>query len=127
MKFPAKLGACIDLAYTLQQEYLALKAKADEAAAKVREIEEHIIDTFPKSGLEGGKGKLASATLTQSLEPTAKNWDLIFPWVEEHAAWDILYRRINAKAWRDRLEAGEVVPGVEPFNRIKLSIRKIGE
>lgn len=127
MKFPSKLGACIDLAYTLNQQYLAKKAEADAVAAQVREVEEHIIDTFPKAGLHGGKGDLASATLSSTTEPTPKNWDLIFAYVKKKGAFDLMYRRINGKAWRDRIEAGEKIPGIEEFNRIKLSIRKIGD
>ena len=127
MKFPATLGACIDLAYTVQQQYLAKKAEADAVAAKVKEIEEHIIDTFPKTGLQGGKGAVASATITTTVEPTAKDWDAIFGYVKKKGAFDLMYRRINGKAWRDRIEAGEKIPGIEEFNRIKLSIRKIGD
>jgi hypothetical protein len=125
MKFPKNLGACIDLAYTLQQEYLAKKSEADAVASQVREIEDHIINTFPKTGLQGGKGTLASASINISIEPTVKDWEQVFAYVRKHDAWDLMYRRLNAKAYRDRLDVGEV-PGVEPFNRIKLSIRKIG-
>jgi hypothetical protein len=127
MKFPAKLGECIDLAYTLQQQYLVKKAEADAVASKVKEVEDHIIDTFPKTGLNGGKGALASATLTSTIEPTAKDWEAIFAYVKRKGAFDLMYRRINGKAWRDRIEAGEKIPGIEEFNRIKLSIRKIGD
>jgi hypothetical protein len=127
MKFPKTLGACIDMAYATQQEYLAKKAEADAVAKRVAEIEDHIIETFPKTGLQGGKGQFASATLTTSIEPTAKDWDAIFGYVKKKGAFDLMYRRINGKAWRDRIEAGEKIPGIEEFNRIKLSIRKIGE
>lgn len=126
-KFPAKLGACIDMAYALQQEYLAKKAEADEVAERVRAIEDHIINTFPKSGLNGGKGTYASATIITSIEPTPKDWDKIYTFVQEHGAWDLMYRRINSKAYRDRLESEGDIPGIEQFNKIKLSIRKIGD
>lgn len=127
MKFPKKLGDCIDLAYSLQQEYLAKKREADAIAAKVKEVEDHIIDTFPKTGLNGGKGSLASASISTSVEPTAKDWTAIFEYVREHNAFDLMFRRVNGKAWRDRVAEGEEIPGIVPYNNVKLSIRKIGE
>lgn len=127
MKMPDTLGACIDHAYELQQKYLEQKHKADAIAKQVSEVEEYIIATFPKAGLHGGKGALASATILTSVEPSVQDWDSVFKYVQKKKAWDLMYRRLNSKAFRDRLEEGEVIPGVEKFNRVKLSIRKIGD
>jgi len=125
MRFPAKLGECIDLAYTLQQDYLALKAKADAAAAKVKEVEDHILNTFPKAGLEGAKGSVAVASLTRSTVGTIKDFPAFWEWARKNDAGDLLYRRVNNSAYREWLEAGMDAPGIEPFLQLKLSVRKI--
>jgi len=95
--------------------------KAEETALK-----DHIIATFSKADIEGAKGKVASASISRSVKANAKDWPEIWGYVVENEAFDLIERRINNKAYRDRLEAGETIPGTESFDVITLSLTKIG-
>ena len=126
MKFPTKLGACVDMAYTLRAERLEIEKQAEEVKAKETALKDHIIATFSKADIDGAKGKVASASVTRSVKASVKDWPTVQKWIEDHDAWDLMERRLNNKAYRDRLEAGESIPGVEPFDVITLSLTKIG-
>ena len=128
-KFPKTLGECIDAAYKFREERLAKQKEYDEEIAFLKEreeeIEQHILHTFDKSDIEGAKGTLASASVTRMTVPTVKDWTEVFKWVAKKKAWDLLEKRMARVAYRDRLEAGEVIPGVEPFVKVSLSLTRV--
>lgn len=131
MRLPKKIGDCIDLAYAARAERLALQKEMEEKLEKLKareaEIEKHIIDTFDVNAINGAKGNLASASVSLSAYPTVPegNWPGVWKWIAKHDAWDLARRQLNEKAFRERLEAGQKIPGVETFQKKKLSLTKI--
>jgi hypothetical protein len=130
-KFPSTIGACIDLAYRSRQERLDKEREFNEQIEALKEkeqaIEEHIIATFKKSDIEGAKGSIATAGIIRNTIPSVKDWPKFYAYIKKNDAFDLLERRPARVAYNDRIEAGEDVPGVEPFVKTKLSLTKIGE
>lgn len=124
MKFPTTVGACIDALYKLRQQRYAIERKAEALKKQENALENHIINTFKKSELDGARGKFAIAGIGQSTVPIVKDWDELYGFIKKHGAWDLLQRRVSATAYRERLEQKEVVPGVESFIVTKLYLRK---
>ena len=127
MKFPTKLGACVDKAYTLRAARLEIEKQAEEVKKQETALKDHIIATFSKADIDGAKGKVASASISRSVKANATDWAQIYAFIEKNDAWDLMERRINNKAYRDRMEAGETIPGTESFDVVTLSLTKIGE
>jgi hypothetical protein len=127
VKFPNDLGPCVDLAYKLRADRLAIEKKAEAIKTEETKLKDHIINTFSKSTIEGAKGKVAQASITRVTVANIKDWTRFMEWVSKKKAYDMLKRGINDKAYRSRLEAKEAVPGVEPFDVLKLSITKRGK
>lgn len=129
-KFPKTLGACIDLAYEARAERLEYQRSVEEklAAMKKREdeIEEHILQSFDKSDIEGAKGSIATASVSRLVVPAVKDWPKVFAYISKKKAWDLMEKRMARVAYRDRLEAGEIIPGVESFTKVSLSLTKVG-
>lgn len=124
MGHPKTIGACIDQMYKLRAKRQQIEKQAEDVKQQEAELEKHILDSFNKTDLDGARGKLAVAGITQSTVPTVKDWDQLYRYIKKEGAFDLLQRRVSATAYRERLEAEEVVPGVEPFNVIKLSLKK---
>jgi hypothetical protein len=124
MKFPKTLGQCIDKLYTLRQERKEIERKAEAVKEKESALERHIIESFSKTDLDGARGTVAVAGLSQATVPTVKDWDALYKYVKKHNAFDLLQKRVSATAYRERLDVKEVVPGVEPFITTKLSLTK---
>lgn len=124
MKFPKTIGACIDTLYQLRQKRGGIERQADVIKEKEGELEKHILDTFTKTDLDGARGKLAVAGIAQSTVPTVKDWDKLYAYIKKEGAFDLLQRRVSSSAYCERLDVEEVVPGVEPFTLIKLSLKK---
>jgi hypothetical protein len=131
MKFPKTLGACVDLALTLRDDRLAFQREIEEKLealkAKESEIEEHILASFDKSDIEGAKGSIASASVSRLVVPAVKDWPKAFAYIAKHKAWDLMEKRMARVAFRDRTEAGEVIPGVESFTKVGLNLSRINK
>jgi hypothetical protein len=127
MKFPTKLGACVDKAYSLRAERLEIEKLAEEVKKQEGALKDHIIATFSKADIDGAKGKVASASISRSVKCNVKDWPSVYAYIESHDAWDLMERRVNNKAYRDRMDGGESIPGTESFDVITLSLTKIGE
>jgi hypothetical protein len=126
MKFPKKLGACIDLAYSMRAARLELEGKTEEMRKEETALKDHILLAFSKSELEGSKGAVASASITRLTVPKVVDWELFYSFIAKHEAFELLERRPSRSAYKERLEAGVKVPGVEPMEVINLSLNKVG-
>lgn len=122
---PKTLGACIDNMYTLRGERLALQRAADAIGDEETLMREHIINTFSKSDINGAKGKRAACGLVTKRVPTVKDWEKFYEHVRKTNSFDLLQRRVHEAAWRERIEDGKVVPGVEVFDVVTLSVTKL--
>lgn len=130
-KFPRTLGACIDLAYNARAERLDMEREFEERIKDYKDheaaIKEHIIATFNKSDIEGARGEIATASVTRTTVPQVKDWPAVFKYIEKTHAWDLMEKRMARIAYRDRLDDNEVIPGVEPFVKIDLSLTKVAK
>lgn len=130
-KFPKSVGAAVDFAYQLREARLEAQRDMEAQIAKMKkaeqELEDHILRSFDKAEIEGARGSLCTASISRITIPTVKDWPTVFGYIAKHDAWDLLERRMARVAYRDRLEAGEVVPGTEPFVKVSLYLTKIGK
>ena len=121
---PKTIGACIDALYKMRAERHAIEKKAEAVKEQESALEGYVLETFRKTDLDGARGKVAVAGITQATVPTVKDWDALYKYVKKKDAWDLLQKRVSATAYRERLDEKVVVPGVEPFTVTKLSLTK---
>jgi hypothetical protein len=124
-KYPASLGACIDLLYERRRERLDEQKKIDALKLSEDDLESYIINTFSKQDLDGGKGRVAVAAIKRLTTVNTTDWDGFIAYVAKKKAWDLLRRQPSVSAVKERWEAGVEVPGVEPFHKISLSLTKV--
>ena len=124
-KFPKTLGACADRIYTLKAERLTAQKVVDALHEEETALREHVIATLPKSEMSGAAGKLARVTVVTETVPRMKDWDLFWSKFKPGRDSDLVQRRLSNEAVNARWEAGKVVPGVETFTVVKLSVNKV--
>lgn len=129
MRIPKLLGTCVDNLKKLRDEKAALKKKHDAEMKKITDqitaLENHLIETIPKSKLNGAMGKLAKVSLIKKDVPTVDDWSKVYDYIGSHDAFDMMQRRVNVKAIEDRWKAGEKIPGVTTFTKVTLSVTKV--
>lgn len=124
LKFPKTLGACVDLLYQWEQERAIITRQAEQLKPRETQLTDHIFDTFSKDDLNGATGKVAKANVTRTEVPSVKDWPKFYAYVAKNKAFDLLQRRLSSAAIRERWEAKKVVPGVEKFTALSLSLTK---
>jgi hypothetical protein len=125
-KYPASIGACIDLLYEnrakrLEANKVVVAMKAEEAM-----LEDHILATFAKSELRGAKGDICTAAIKMDVTVNVTDWDKYLAYAVKDKAWDMLRKQPTVESVKARWADGKEVPGVEPFTKISLSLTKAG-
>lgn len=125
IKLPKTLAACADLYDDLRDQRLA----KDKEAAQLKEQEEfvknYLIENIPKSEATGVAGKHAQVGIVRKKVPQVKDWDAFYKHLLKTKDFSLMNRAINKKAIEERWEAKKVVPGVEAFDTVTLSLHKI--
>lgn len=130
-KLPAKLGACIDLAYELREKRLSrqreVEAELAEMKADEKALKDHIINTFTKSEIDGAKGSVCSASITRVVYPKVTDWDKVYAYILKTKEFDLLEKRMGKLAFRERYDSGVKIPGTEAYEDVDLSLTKLNK
>lgn len=108
----------------------ALRAERDTITTSLRDVEARIdamqtevLNSLIDAGVESVRTGNATVTVKRTTVPVVEDWPAFDAYVLKHKALDLLQRRVTVSAWRERVEAGKVVPGVVPFERTDLAWR----
>jgi hypothetical protein len=128
MKLPKKLGDLIDLGRELEQERLAyqkdVEAKIAEMKAKEKIVDDAVLAAFEKSDMSKGSGSEATATLNKNPVPSVKDWTKVYEYIQKTGEFDLLEKRMGKLAYKERIEHGVRIPGVETFWNKTISYSK---
>ena len=123
-KQSGKLGALIDRMYALEQQRAKYSKLETDTKRAINKIGDQLLHKFKHSELEGSLGKFGSATIKKTIVGTIKDWDKFITAVTKKKDWSLLERRISNTAYRERVEAGLAVPGVETFTKVSVKVTK---
>lgn len=119
------IGETIDEMQKIRDEKRDLEAQVKDLNAKYKELEEAAIEALKKSGLEGAKGELATASLSVTEVPTVADWTKLMRFIKKEAAYHLFERRIAKSAWQEMVanRKGKPLPGVDSFEKTSLNLR----
>lgn len=126
IEFPDDLGSCIDKYYQLRAQRLNLEKEVKERKRTEKAYMEHIIAKLRGINMENGGGHVANASIKEVEVPTPKDWPAIWEFVKQNNAWDLLQKRLSGKAVQERWDQEIVIPGIETFTKVSLSLTKKG-
>lgn len=119
---PTQLAAAADLLYQAREQRLAMQRELDKVAKLEATLKDYFINTLPKSDSSGIAGKVARVQLGKKLIPTVDDWDKLYKYIVKEKAFELLQRRLNETAIKERLEAGKgKLPGVGTFTAVTVS------
>jgi hypothetical protein len=118
------LGSHIDRLYGMDQEIKAAGVVVSKLKSRRAKLEAKLLRLFKRQDIDGARGKVGVSGTQSARFPTVKNRAKLERYILKHRALDLLQNRINSRAYFDRLEEGEEVPGVSVFERVRVSVRK---
>ena len=102
-----------------------LEAGAKERGKRLDALENQIIEALDGEGVTSSTGKLATASLCESVVPQVENWDLFYTFIAKHKYFHLLDRRPSVTGCRELFETKGQIPGVLPFVKRKLSLTNL--
>lgn len=118
------LAEKVDRLFTLRER----KRRINDILKRIEEeyspLELQIINDCETAGLDQARSTKATVSITTSVVPTVKDWDEYGKYILENQALYMLERRPAVGACRELFNAGESIPGVEPYEKKSLSMKK---
>lgn len=117
------IGELVDILLRIRELKKDKQEELNQLNHKYSRVEGLVIEALKKQKMESARGENGTATITQSVVPTAADWDKIDNFIKRHGALHLLQRRIAVRAWREMLEERpRGIPGIEPFTKEALSL-----
>lgn len=125
IKIPKNIGACADMLYQIREQRKEAQKVVDDLEKQEKDLKDHIINTLPKSEASGVAGKLARVSVVTKEVLQVKDWPKFYAYVKKTGSFDLLQRRLNEAAVRERLENKKKVEGIEAFTAVSVSLNKV--
>lgn len=116
------LAGRVDALKLLRRKLEAAEARMAPLKKACDAAEQKLLEEMLESKTEAVRGKVGHAVIVRQLVPTLEDQKKFEAYVIRKKAFDLYQRRLNTQAWRDRVDAGEIVPGVKGFPRVSLRV-----
>jgi hypothetical protein len=122
-----KIDAMIDRMYMLIEQKRGLEAQVKEVTAEISEIQQTLLTRFTEVGTDYARGSLASASISESVVPQIEDWGAVMEWIMENDGLYLVHRRVSSGPWKELQDAGVDVPGIIPYTKTAILLRRLGD
>jgi len=119
------IGTLIDKMFELRENKRNLASQIKDIDTEMGELELILLDKMNEQGTTQIRSPLATATVSQQVVGHVENWDALYQHINENDAFYLLERRLANAAYRELLQMGDELPGVKPFTKHSISLRKL--
>lgn len=128
LKMPKTPGALADALYKQNQVISAINAQLTAEKQKLQKMEDHAFEVFQNQDLEGAKGKAGQVSITRNVVPQVEDpsaWEKVFKYIIKTKDFSVLQKRLGTTHVKDLWNDGKKIPGIVPYTKVGLSVRKI--
>jgi hypothetical protein len=101
-----------------------LNEQIKECNEKLAGIEAQIMEQMSSVGISQAATEKASCTMREVKHPSIIDWPAFYEHVAKTGEFELLHKRLSSPAFRERWEAGEVIPGTTTTSLWELSVRR---
>jgi hypothetical protein len=112
----------IDEFVSIKGQREALTAQASALTKKLALIEADIMEQMAGQGISKAASDKASVTMRLATHPTITDWGTFYNYVAETKQFELLHKRLSSTAFKERLAAGEAIPGTAMSESYELSV-----
>ncbi len=120
-----KIDDKIDEMFALRETKRGLDAQSKAIGKKIDECQEWLLTRYKEVGTTTSRGQFASATVTEAVVPNIVDWGAVSEWIMENDGVYLVHRRVSAGPWKELLDAGTKIPGIEAYTKTTISLRKL--
>lgn len=119
------MGAKIDAMHALREQKRELEARVKTIEEQSKALEEELMEELKAQGVTASKGSKASCSISETISGNIVDDTKFFAFIKKTGYFHLLQRRVSDAAYRELLEQGKAVPGLEPFTKKRLNLRAI--
>ena len=117
------LGDKIDEMYALREKKRELETSIKDLEGRIATIESELMESMAAQGVDKMTGARASVSISTTTVAAVEDWDSFLAYIYKNKFGHLLQRRVSDPAYRELIEAGKKVPGVQPFSKQRLNLR----
>lgn len=119
------LGTLVDNLWAAREEKRALEAEMKVIEDRIEAQTLELMERMEKEGIDKMAGTKASLSIGAAITANVTDWDAFGAYIIKQKYLHLLQRRVSDPAFRELLESGKKMPGVEPFVKKRLNVRSI--
>lgn len=116
-------GTTVDKLVSLRNKKRDLEASVKSLEGQIEELQSQLLEEMESAGVDKFSGKLGTVSISTNVVANVEDWDALYPYIAKNKLWHLLQRRVSDPAYRELLDAGKKVPGVQPFSKKRLNLR----
>lgn len=116
-------GTTVDKLVGLRDKKRDLEASVKSLEGQIEDLQSQLLEEMEAAGVDKFSGKLGTVSISTNVVANVEDWDLLYPYIAKNKLWHLLQRRVSDPAYRELLDAGKKVPGVQPFSKKRLNLR----
>jgi transposase len=117
-------SAIIDALVKVRDERRQIADRDKVLVKEWKSLEEELLGRLDEQGMLQGKTAAGTASVTEVIVPNVVDWDVLQEHIRKTGDFHLLQKRPAAAAFRELHASGETIPGMEPFNKRTISLRK---
>lgn len=117
------LGQLAQLAHDIREEKRELDRQSKECGARLDEVKGLIYAKLDEQGVDRTSVNGITLAKSDTQVPNVTDWDALGQFILEQGMLVLLQRRVSSAAWKELLDLGTEVPGVESFTKRDVNIR----
>lgn len=119
------LGSAIDKMLEIRDKRTELSKQDKELKEEFDNLEAIVLQQLREQDTVQGRSKRATATVSEQLIATIEDWESFETYVKENDAFYLLAKRPANAAYKELLQQGVDVPGLKPFTKLSISLRRL--
>lgn len=119
------VGATIDLLWALREDKRKAEAAVKMIEDKIAAMEPAMFERLDAEGLDKAQGKAASISISSTVTANVEDWGAFHAYIKKTGHFHLLQKRVSDPAYRELLELGKKVAGVQPFTKRRLNLRSL--
>lgn len=108
----------------VREERRRIRERDSELVEKWRSLEMELMVRLDEQGMLKASTADGTASITEVVMPMVQDWDAVYEHIQETGDFYLLQKRPAAAAFRELNDSGEKIPGIEPYVKRSISLRK---
>lgn len=122
---PLTTAAIIAKLVEVRDERRRIGERDKELVEKWRSLELELLVRLDEQGMKKASTDDGTASVTEVVLPQVVDWEAVYAYIQETGDFYLLQKRPAAAAFRELNDSGQAIPGIEPYTKRSISLRKV--